>query len=416
MGFKVPQVRKMAQILFHIAIFVIPFQIFTIIWQPDISFSGHANQFNNASIYLTDILIIISAILFFPSKFHKKISFGKKPIFISLILLTVLIIILNNIFPTEWLVWKLAILWITYILIINKITSKESIGNTLLTAAALQAFLAITQFFIQKNVGLNILGEPNFLADGIAKIDIGTEKFIRSYGTMPHPNILAGFLLMTLFLGKNKILKIICIIGLVLTFSRSAILATIICGLVYLTFNFKNTTSCLKNKKIFLIGILLTITTLSVLAYPQIKSRLLSTTEMEERLMILAPTIEMIKDNPLGIGLGNFTNKIQKYTEIKLAPWEYQPIHNVYLLATAELSIIGTGLILFIIIYSLFIAKDKKIKYAIFTFTLIGFFDHYQYTLYQGEMMSVVLISLASAYHLHRAKTPKPTSPVSPLA
>jgi len=230
---------------------------------------------------------------------------------------------------------------------------------------------------------------------------------------MPHPNILAGFLLMALFLGKNKILKTICVIGLVLTFSRSAILAATMCGLVYLICNFKNTISYIKSKKIFLAGMILVIIALSILAYPQIKSRLLSTTEIEERLMILAPTIEMIKENPLGVGWENFTNEIQKYTEEKLAPWEYQPVHNIYLSATAEISIFGAGLLLFLIIYSLFAIEDKKIKYTIIAFAIIGLFDHYQYTLYQGEMMSVIILSLAVAYPSHRAKTLKRTSPAS---
>lgn len=419
MDFKiVPKVHpsKIAKLLFQTALFTIPFQISTIIWQPELGLSGHMNQFNNASIYITDLLIVLSALMFFPYRSHKKISLGNKPTLISLIVLTMLILVLNSTFPFAWLVLEVAIFWTTYILVINKISDKESIGRTLLISATIQSLIAIIQFLTQQSVGLYPLGEPNLLSDGIAKIDIGAQKFIRSYGTMPHPNILAGFLLIAMLLGKNKILKTICVIGLVLTFSRSAILSAMVCGTIYTISNFRDTIAYIKTKKIFISVVLITILAISTALLPQIKSRLVSTTEIEERLAMISPTIEMIIDNPLGIGWKNFTNEVQKYTTDKLLPWEYQPIHNIYLLATAELSILGTSLILFVIIYALMMTEDKKIKYGIIALAIIGIFDHYQYSIYQGEIISVILLSLASAYPLSRVKNPKSTSRVSPQA
>ena len=57
----------------------------------------------------------------------------------------------------------------------------------------------------------------------------------------------------------------------------------------------------------------------------------------------------MLYANPLGIGLSNFTLAMPDYTFIKLAPWEYQPVHNIYMLLANETGLIG----LFVFFYCL---------------------------------------------------------------
>src|SRR3990172_2239052 len=65
-----------------------------------------------------------------------------------------------------------------------------------------QSIVAILQFISQKSLGLTILGESIFNAHdpGIAKIVINGDVFIRSYGFFPHPNILGGFLALSLLI------------------------------------------------------------------------------------------------------------------------------------------------------------------------------------------------------------------------
>lgn len=113
-----------------------------------------------------------------------------------------------------------------------------------------QSLLALWQFIIQKSVGLKILGEqvlsPQIL--GVAKIVSGGTKLIRGYGTFPHPNLLSAFLvtgvLFTAYLMLEtskkwtklllSFLLLLNIMGLAITFSRSAYLALGIGAAVFL--------------------------------------------------------------------------------------------------------------------------------------------------------------------------------------
>jgi len=65
-----------------------------------------------------------------------------------------------------------------------------------------QSSLAILQFIKGSTIGFWALGERTFtlLTPGIAKFDFYGHEFLRPYATFPHPNVLAGYLLITIIL------------------------------------------------------------------------------------------------------------------------------------------------------------------------------------------------------------------------
>lgn len=385
--------RKLAQILFCAAIFVLPFQIYTIIGQPALHLSGQLNQFQNETIYLSDILIILSALAFFP--FKKHIRLGSKPILIGLLILSGLLFWKSS-FSAPWLIFRIITFGLLYLLILNKIIKGKVLIKTLLLSATIQAIIATTQFITQGGLGLGLLGEPDLQSSEIAKINVGDNKVIRGYGTMPHPNILAGFLTIAIicsaYLKKYLPLTILCLIGLIFTFSRSAALALLVVTLIYLIFNLKNSLKYIKKYAIVIV-LLVVIAAVTGNAFA---SHLFSTYEIEERLAQFGPTIEMIEENPLGVGWQNYTLEIQNYESEKLAPWEYQPVHNIYLLAASELTRLGLVAMAFILLWSLRLSGEKHFKYAIAAVMIVGLFDHYFYTLYQGQVMMVILLSVVN--------------------
>jgi len=388
------KIENVAEAIFLFAIFILPLNIFTIVSQPDIYLAGQANQFNNAAIYLSDILVILSAVLFLP--FQKKINTGNR-MHLGLLCILGALIAFHSSVAIEWVVFKIATLFLLYILIKNGIAKKSRISGVFMISMALQAAASIGQFVSQDSLGLSLLGEPNLASSGIAKIDMGEDKIIRSYGTMPHPNILAGFMVVAIILNmkfkKRLPLIALCIVGLTLTFSRSGIGALILVGFIYAIFNIKKISSS-KRMMTILIGICVIPV---VVALPYLKTHFLSTTEIEARLSQLQPAVEMILDNPMGVGFANFTNYVQDYSDDKISPWEYQPVHNVYLLATAELGIIGISVILFILFNVLLSGKSKRIKYSILALAVIGLVDHYMYTTTQGQILAVLLLSMQVA-------------------
>ncbi|MEK9151696.1 MAG: O-antigen ligase family protein [Patescibacteria group bacterium] len=76
----------------------------------------------------------------------------------------------------------------------------QVIPAVIIISAVFQSIVVILQFISQKSIGLSVLKESIFSVydPGVAKIIINGDVFIRAYGLFPHPNILGGFLAISL--------------------------------------------------------------------------------------------------------------------------------------------------------------------------------------------------------------------------
>lgn len=423
--------EKLLALSVSLCIFFIPFQIKAALFDLPVYFSGKFNPFTSFSIYLSDIFLIISLILFGFSLLKnpkKKITLG--PSYISTFLFLILIISEILIFfaqsPIVSLLHTARIfeIFCFYFLLINNnkylLYLKTFIGSTIP-----QAFIAIFQYIKQGSAGFYFLGEPSIGKEilGVAKIDAFGTKVIRSYGTLPHPNILGGILCIGIFLtivllpGRKRIyipILIIQIIGLILTFSRSAIIGLLIGLIIYLFF--KKRTKILKinpfkNIKSILISLLIVSGIIGVLTLTPFLQRIFVNTQeigIKERFELLSISKDMLIQKPYGVGLGQFTLNIQQVSQSKIPPWKHQPVHNSFLLLLNELgplAFILTILILTKITKELFSLQKKLLTknklrtisliFSLFTAVfLIMSFDHYFYSLYQGQMLIPLLLSL----------------------
>jgi len=72
----------------------------------------------------------------------------------------------------------------------------------IIVIGTIQSLIGIIQVFIQQSLGLSLLRESLISPSlpGVAKIMFHGEHYIRAYGLFPHPNILGGFLLFSIFL------------------------------------------------------------------------------------------------------------------------------------------------------------------------------------------------------------------------
>ena len=81
-----------------------------------------------------------------------------------------------------------------------------------------------------------IFGERSFslATPNIAAIDLWGQKFLRPYATFSHPNALAGWLLLAGFiLWDNRRKRLLALSGILLTFSRNAVLAFVVGALSF---------------------------------------------------------------------------------------------------------------------------------------------------------------------------------------
>ena len=243
---------------------------------------------------------------------------------------------------------------------------------------------------------------------------------MRAYGALTHPNVLGGFLALATLAGlwfwlsiyvearatnwrgpkiKFLVLKlflvlfalVIIILGLLFSFSRGAILAFILAMLfIFVTAIFHK--QYLKLQVVVKMMVLFVMLALFVnLLFPGVwQARLQATGDLEQqsisqRLSGLDQiNLQNKKTLFFGQGLGANT-----YVNIQSsqAPYEVQPIHNVFLLALAELGIVG--LLVLLNLWRLFFWQGFKKIFNVWLllFVALAFFDHYLWTTWTGCLM-----------------------------
>lgn len=293
--------------------------------------------------------------------------------------------------------------------------------------ASIQSVIAVIQYIKQSSIGLNKIGEQvlGLNIAGIAKIVVDGESYVRGYGTFPHPNVLSAFLvfgtlLAAYFISRETLLKnrliyavllFINILGLTVTFSRGAYLALGVGLLVFFGIwilkrrQYANQHENDANPLQLITVIVIVIICLSfsfLLFKPFLLSRAtISDQSTQERGVYAHRGIKMATDNPLfAVGLGQSVIKAQDYSAEQLKPWEKQPPHNYFILAAAEMGILGAVILLWILLYH--IKKALTTYNLLLTTILVSFlvlmqFDHYFYTLQQTQLLLWVTLGIVAA-------------------
>lgn len=267
---------------------------------------------------------------------------------------------------------------------------KKKISLPLALGMTSEAVIAVVEFVKGGTIGLWILGERTFMltTPGIAKFDFYGHEFLRPYATFPHPNVLAGFMLISIcflyqrFKGEGIMTKLAILAGsisILLSMSRTAILT----GFVAAAFLAK------KKWRIILIA---TTAILSPILFTRFSSVLnFDSLTLLRREELIDSAWQIFLKSPLyGIGLNNFI-PIQS-SDLVVGPNRFlQPVHNIFLLALSETGLIGLmGLISLIGFPLLKLFKLYPIPYTLnaflpwFIIIFLGMFDHYFLTLPQG--------------------------------
>lgn len=231
--------------------------------------------------------------------------------------------------------------------------------------------LEIWQFLIKKSTEWWwVFGERTFslATPNIATIDLWGQKFLRPYATFSHPNALAGWLLLAGFiLWKNKSKRLLAITGVLLTFSRNAVLALTAGAFLFPFF---------ANQKILP----------SIIAFPE--------TSASERTILGQSALKAFWGHPVfGVGPGKLLTVIPDY--FPPGYWNIQPPHNIFILVLAETGIFGFTLLL-AGIYKIFsVAKNNPLFFpgliAIFSSSLL---DHYWLTSQQNRIILGIYLGL----------------------
>jgi len=464
---------------FYATIILLPTQLGYHFWPDWALVLGRRLDYLSPTIFLTDVTILLTLTSWFFSSFSsnkiKNLNLIKN--FKSLVKLLarrsfsvggvglVVLVGLNIYFATSPLValykWFKVLEFVVFGFYIIK--TKPSFSRSLwclLFAVFYSSIIAIAQFFLQHSVGgmLWLLGERTFdvTNPGIARIQLLPislsthlpinpsifSELLRPYATFPHPNVLGGFLAVSLPLiiinslttclparqvkqlnnwqvSLLKLFRVYTIIlgtlALILTFSRSAWIAGAI-GMTFLLFNYYKRYNFYKFYKIIaFVGFVVFVG--FFLAFPYFQSLTSNSESVFVRNELNSAAISMwwksssflpltsyLLPRLFGVGLGNFLVKLPTYYPHRDI-FFLQPVHNIYLLILSETGIIGSGIILYLL-YSFLKRVTRKRLFVICHLSfvillLLGAVDHYPLTLQQGQLLLSIIISYSLFSNTH---------------
>ena len=420
---------NIAQIFFLLFLVSLFFQVRYIFPNQTAFQTGAYSDFTSISLYLSDIFLLLTWCFSFLPRggviFLKEIrSLG----IITLIawLIYGLVWRFSSLTSLNWWFFvkylELIVAYGTSVFLFRKTGIKPLFIGLFIALSSSQSILALWQFYIQRSVGgiIHRLGEsvlsPKML--GIAKIVSSGTEYIRGYGTFPHPNLLSAFLFTSVLLCIYKFVisiaprakviyslaLLVNLLGLTVTFSRAAFLALAIGLIILLSFLLFSKDMISNREKFRLLAILfLSVIICFAIFQPFLATRATVTDDASlQRIFYAKIGLKMVEQHPvMGLGIGDSMLHMNQYSPIPLQSWQIQPIHNYFLLAAAEVGIVGALILLWIFlshINSLWrrIKTEKDFSEKFFKLTLllifIGYlilmqFDHYFYTLQQTQML-----------------------------
>lgn len=269
----------------------------------------------------------------------------------------------------------------------HKLAEKFALG-VMFSTVIFQSLLAIYQFIFQKSLlNYQFLGETNLrdLAN-ISKTQFFFSEKILPYGTLPHPNILAGLVVIFSIVIINKIkgcpkTKIVLVLNsLLIIYLTQSLTALITLGLYFL-YQFINK---LKNKKMAIFFVYYFFLIVLPYGLTNIANKYPNSNSINRRVVLNEAALEMFKENTFfGVGINNFTLKLEAYSNGAInneVVRFVQPVHNLLLLILSE-----GGVLLFLIIL-LLIRQSKIENFYTKSIILLGIasLDHYLFSQFSG--------------------------------
>lgn len=418
--------NKLALQLFRIsfAIFVI-----TIPWQTRWIFLYHNLGGQNweqgkLGLYGSMIILLLTAI-FFVLSHPKELHFSKDK-FLYFVFLYAIVMGFLSPLPIVSFYYTLLILLAVLFAHLFRFVDKTWVLKVFLFSGVLQAILALRQLIFQYIGANKWLGIAEHLPYqlGTAVVELGDQRILRAYGSLPHPNILGGFLFVAIFCGiclwmdfykkgdkKNwdklylrdnlwqflfvVISLVICTYALLASFSRSAVLALAASLFSVLIIN-------ILRRRWMRVGVVIRYSVLFLLvilsfniwfggawsARLQIKGRL-----EQQSIEARAGTFKQYYNSSgqeilFGQGLGMNTKVTHDHNPDEPL-YNIQPIHDIFVLSLAEVGVFGVLLLLFVL--RLIIKEANEIDVMstslILGLGVIGLFDHYLWTTWTGWLL-----------------------------
>ena len=425
------QISNLLEVGFYLFIFLLPWQTHLILrageWHGKFGGSWPVDYWRIA-LYGVDILLVL--LLAMAAVYRLKIKSEKLKVALAWIFVSVLdLVLFVSIFFAQdkaLAIYKytsfllgVGLFWLAS----GKLYDRGKAVFSFLASVSVQAVFSLWQFFFQGSPACKWLGlSSHSAADGGASVietvgaDGKIERWLRSYGSFDHPNALGGFLALGLlfsffFLLRHKrdsseridkifmfylLSFIFSLAGLLLTFSRSSLLAAAV-GMIFLAVS----SVCRRNRpemaRFFKLSLLaMAVAATMVFSYADVflartsyQARL-EVKSITERQLYFQDSLGLIRQNWMfGVGVGNYTKALEKVVPDRFY-WQWQPVHNAFLLILAEGGVFSLAAYCLFLIYLFYLSLRKKDVFNLSILLSLGIMmilDHYLWSLHSGQLL-----------------------------
>ena len=190
---------KWHQRFFWLLLLFLPTQLGLHFWPEWAMVLGRRVDYLASTIYLTDILLLLTIVTFLISNFKSLIKRRNAKLLFFILAFVVVNSIGAKNHPVATYKWLKVLEFVSLgWYIVRTRPTLATIISPLSAGVFYSSILAIVQFFLQHSIGgpLWWLGERTFDVGtpGIARMDWFGRELLRPYATFPHPNVLGGFL------------------------------------------------------------------------------------------------------------------------------------------------------------------------------------------------------------------------------
>ncbi len=305
-----------------------------------------------------------------------------------------------------------------------------------------EAALAFAQSLVQHDIGMRWAGETLLRTNmhGVAVFFINAhDKFLRAYGTLPHPNVLAVQLMLALWgllwlyvthqrpRQRGGVIHALVwafsgsllLWALYATYSRTMLVGwaaatAVVMGAIFwprISGRWRNV--AIIRAQLWRALVLAVVVSLAFLAlnFPQVRARMTIGSADESVQLRLdyardslgSGTHQFLRINWLGVGIGNFTTWLA-HTQPTLPAYQLQPAHNLFLLIYTECGIFA---VLLFVLWLVLILRESWHAHAdqpllrigivamVSALIFVAFFDHFFWTLQQGRILWWMMLAVA---------------------
>lgn len=323
------------------------------------------------------------------------------------------------------LYWRASLQWVLqvaclagWVWALLRLVTKDQLSDWVLIALLPPIVFGLWQTLAQVVPASALFGvaEQDPVRLGVSVIQVGAERFLRAYGSFPHPNIFGGWLALVLLLTwwrastHRLLLGLLPLLSLALypSFSRSAWVALAVGALMLCFYAWK-----MRDLRHWLRGAVLIGLTfgVAILARPELLfTRIQASTRLEsksinERVVSLEQAWGVLHMHPFGTGMGGYRLGLADLCRAKGCDVPAEPPHLVPVLMLAELGILRMVPALFAVVFVAWNARLKALSTLVWfsPVLVLACFDHYLWSLWSGQALVAVTVAIFWLYQ--REKT-----------